>query len=170
MATGSNRLGVWAFWAVALSASVTLGACGAAVQTPVHNAAAVSPGASSTSSPSPASGVTVTALTMLARTMAASADDSSVNVGYAVLTTRQAAVTAASGDLVNSNESSYLVQLQGHFTALDASVPSGAKLPTGTFLTFIVDTSSGAVTEWGVSNRQADLAALGSVITLTLLS
>ncbi len=94
--------------------------------------------------------------------------NSSVTVGYAVLTTRQAAVTAASGDLVNSNEPSYLVQLQGHFTALDASVPPGAKLPTGTFLTFIVNDSSGSVTDWGVSDRKADLAALGSVIALTL--
>lgn len=100
--------------------------------------------------------------------MAAGADDSSVTVGEAVLTTRQAAVTATSGDLVNSNEPSYLVQLQGNFTALGASVPPGGKLPTGTFLTFIVDASTGRVTVWGVSNRRADLSALGSVIALSL--
>jgi hypothetical protein len=99
--------------------------------------------------------------------MAAGADDSSVTVGEAVLTTRQAAVTATSGDLVNSDEPSYLVQLQGNFTALGASVPPGAKLPTGTFLTFIV-ASTGRVTVWGVSNRKADLSALGSVIALSL--
>jgi len=100
--------------------------------------------------------------------MAAGADDSSVTVGDAVLTTRQAAVTATSGDVVNTNQPAYLVQLQGHFTALGASVPPGAKLPTGTYLMFIVDASSGLVSDWGVSDRKADLSALGSVIALRL--
>jgi hypothetical protein len=168
MATPRTRLGFWAFWVVALGASITLGACGAAAQTPVQTATSASPGGSSTSSPTPAPGVTVTTLTVLARTMAASNDDSGVTAGEAVLTTRQAAVTATSGDLVNSDEPSYLVQLQGHFTALDASVPPGGSLPTGTFLTFIVDASSGHVTVWGVSNRKANLSALGSVIALSL--
>jgi hypothetical protein len=68
---------------------------------------------------------------------------------------------------VNTNQPAYLVQLHGHFTALDASVPSGAKLPTGTYLIFVVDTSSGSVTEWGVSNRRADLFALGAVVPLS---
>jgi hypothetical protein len=77
------------------------------------------------------------------------------------------AVTAASGSAVNTNEPAYLVQLHGHFTALDASVPSRAKLPTGSYLTFIVDASDGSVTDWGVGIRKADLYALGSVIALS---
>ncbi len=99
--------------------------------------------------------------------MAGGADNSNVTVGDAVLTTRQVAVTATSGSLVNTNQPAYLVQLQGHFTALDASVPSGAKLPTGTYLIFIVDAAGGSVTDWGVSNRKADLSTLGSVIALS---
>jgi hypothetical protein len=153
---------------MALGAGITLGACGAAAQTSVQVATGATPGTSSTFSPIPGSSVTVTTLTVLAHQMAASADDSSVTVADAVLTTRQAAVTATSGDLVNSDEPSYLVQLQGHFTALDASVPPGQKLPTGTFLMFIVDASTGTVTGWGVSDRKADLSALGSVIALSL--
>ncbi len=168
MATPGTRLGFWAFWVAALGAGVTLGACGAAGQTSVPTATGATPGTSSTHSPAPASSITVTTLTVLARTMAAGADDPSVTLGEAVLTTRQAAVTATSGDLVNSNEPSYLVQLQGNFTALGASVPPGAKLPTGTFLTFIVDASTGHVTVWGVSNRKADLSALGPVIALSV--
>jgi hypothetical protein len=149
---------------MALGAGITLGACGVVTQMSVHNATGATPGTSSTS----VSSVTVARLTVLARSMAAGADDSSVTVGDAVSTTRQAAVTAMSGDLVNSDQPAYLVQLQGHFTALDASVPSGAKLPTGTILTFIVDASSDRVTDWGVSDRKADLSALGSVIALSL--
>ena len=167
MATPGTRLGFWAFRVVALGAGMALGACGAAGQTSVQTAGAT-PGTSSTYSPTPGSAVTITTLTVLARHMAAGADDSNVTAGDAVLTTQQAAATATSGDLVNSDEPSYLVQLQGNFTALGASVPSGAKLPTGTFLTFTVDASSGAVTGWGVSNREADLSALGSVIRLSL--
>jgi hypothetical protein len=67
---------------------------------------------------------------------------------------------------VNTNQPAYLVQLQGQFTALDASVPPGQSLPTGTYLDFIVDASGGSVTDWGVTNRKANLSALGSVIAL----
>lgn len=151
MAARRTHLGIWPFWVVALSAGIGLGACGATAQTPTQTGA-----------------VSVTTLTVLAHQMAAGADDSKVTVGDAVLTTQQAASTATSGSLVNANQPAYLVQLQGHFTALDASVPSGAKLPTGTYLIFVVDASSGSMTEWGVSNRKADLFALGSVIALSL--
>ena len=151
MAARRTHLGVWTCWVVALSAGTTLGACGAGTQTANQDSA-----------------VTVTPLTALAHQMAAGADDPHVTVGDAVLTTQQAASTATSGSLVNANQPAYLVQLQGHFTALDASVPSGAKLPTGTYLIFVVNSSSGLVTEWGVSNRKADLFALGSVIALSL--
>jgi hypothetical protein len=130
---------------------MALGACGPAANAPTQ-----------------APAVTVTMLTVLAHQMATGADDSNVTVGDALLRTRQAASTATSGSHVNANQPSYLVQLQGHFTALDASVPSGAKLSTGTCLIFVVDASSGTMTEWGVSNRKADLFALGSVITLSM--
>jgi len=114
MAARRTHLGVWPVWVVALSTAITLGACGAETQTPNQDSAVT---------------VTVTTLTALAHQMAAGADDSNVTVGDAVLTTLDAASTATSGSTVDSNQSAYLVQLQGHFTALDASVPSGAKLP-----------------------------------------
>jgi hypothetical protein len=146
MASRTTLLGKWRFWVVAVSAGITLGACGAA------NAAA---------------SVIVTRLTALAQQMAVGADDANVTDGNAVLTTRQAAITAASGDVVNTDQRAYLVQVQGHFTGLDASVPSGSQLPTGTYLTFVFDPSDGRVTDWGISNRKADLSALGSVIPLS---
>jgi hypothetical protein len=168
MAIRRTHLGVWPLWVVALSAGITLGACGAAGQAPVRIATGASPRISLSISPTPSAAVTVTTLTVLAQEMASGADDPNVTGGDAVLTTRQAAVTATSGSLVNTNQPAYLVQLQGNFTALDASVPSGAKLPTGTYLIFIVDASSGSVIDWGVSSRKANLFALGSVIALSL--
>jgi hypothetical protein len=168
MAIRRTHLGVWPSWFVALSAVITLGACGAAGQTPVRIATGASPGTSLSNAPTPPAAVTVTTLTVLAQEMASGADDPNVTVGDAVLTTQQAAVTATSGELVNTNQPAYLVQLQGHFIALNASVPSGAKLPTGTYLIFIVDASSGSVIDWGVSSRKANLFALGSVIALSL--
>jgi hypothetical protein len=167
MATRRTHLGVWVFRLVALSAGITLGACGAAGETPITIATGAPPGTSSGHSPTPAAAVTVRTLTVLAQKIAVGADDSNVTVGDTVLTTRQAAVTATSGSRVNTNQPAYLVQLQGHFTALDASVPPGAKLPTGIYLIFIVDASGGSVTDWGVSNRKAGLSALGSVIALS---
>jgi hypothetical protein len=165
MATRTTHLGKWPFWVAALGAGCTLAACGAAGQTPLTISTGTSSGVSSTHSS--ATAVTVTTLTVLAKNMAAYADDSNVVAGDAVLTTRQAAATASSGDLVNTNQPVYLVQLQGHFTALGASVPPGVKLPTGTDLTLVVDATSGSVTDWGVSNRKADLYKLGSVIALS---
>jgi len=168
MAISRTHLGVWPFWVVALSAGITIGACGAAGQAPVGTATGASPDTSLSNSPTPSATVTVTTLTVLAKEMASGADDPNVTVGDAVLTTQQAAVTATSGSLVNTNQPAYLVQLHGHFTALGASVPAGAKLPTGTYLSFIVDASSGSVIDWGVSSRKANLFALGSVIALSL--
>jgi hypothetical protein len=135
-----------------LTAGFAGAACGAAP-----------PGIASTHSSTAAA---VTSLTVLAEKMAADADDPNVTAGEAVLTTRQAAVTATSGDTVNTNQPVYLVQLQGQLTALDPSVPPGQSLPTGTYLDFIVDASGGSVTDWGVTNRKANLSALGSVIAL----
>jgi hypothetical protein len=99
--------------------------------------------------------------------MAANAGATSVTLSQAVLTTRQQANTIASGAGVNSDQAVYLVQDQGHFTALNASVPQGQGSPVGHYLTFTVDASSGAVLDWGVSENQGNLSALGPVTSLS---
>lgn len=164
IATRSTQLGMWPVWVVALSPGITLGACGAAGQTPVRIATGAAPGTSLRDSPTPSAAVTVTTLTALAQALAAGADDSNVSVGDAVRTTHPAASTATSGAPVDTSHPASLVQLQGHCTALDTAVPSGAKPPTGTDVIFVVDAASGALTDWGVRNRHADRFALGSVI------
>jgi hypothetical protein len=160
----------------ALSAGLTVAACGAAglgggangtsgSATPSPSA---SPTPSSTASPAPSGEVTIASLTKMAEQEAMSAGDPGVRVADAVLTTRQAAVTLTSGDLINSNEAVYLVQLLGHFTLTDVSIPPNGTAPTGTALSFDVDVSDGNVVDTGLARKTADLSSLGPVIVLAL--
>jgi len=86
----------------------------------------------------------------------------------AVRTTRQAAVTLTSGDVINSNEAVYVVQMLGHFTLTDVSIPQNGTAPTGIALSFDVDVSDGKVVDTGLAHKAADLSSLGPVIVLTL--
>jgi hypothetical protein len=113
--------------------------------------------------------VTIGTLQVMAQNAAASADDPGVTAANAVLTTAQAAVRASSGDYDDTPDvPAFLVQMHGRFTGLDASVPEGAELPVGTYLTFIVDASDGTQVSWGLSHNATNLAALGTVFPLVL--
>jgi hypothetical protein len=104
----------------------------------------------------------------MAEQAAISAGDPGVRLADAVLTTRQAAVTLTSGSLINSNEAVYLVQLLGHFTLTNVSIPQNGTAPTGIALSFDVDVSDGNVVDTGLAHKAADLSSLGPVIVLTL--
>lgn len=75
------------------------------------------------------------------------------------------AVRISGGDLVFEWNWSYLIAVRGHFTATDAPIPPGAKPPTGTVITLVVDARSGRVTDFGISDRYPPLAELGPVTT-----
>jgi hypothetical protein len=75
------------------------------------------------------------------------------------------AVRISSGDLVFEWNWSYLIAVRGHFTATQASYPPGARPPTGTVITLVVDARTGRVTDSGISNRYPPLAKLGPVTT-----
>lgn len=79
--------------------------------------------------------------------------------------TRFSAVRISSGDLVFEWDWSYLIAIRGHFTATGASIPPGAKPPTGSVITLVVDARTGLVTDFGISNRYPPLAKLGPVTT-----
>jgi hypothetical protein len=79
--------------------------------------------------------------------------------------TRFEAVRISSGDLIFEWTWSYLIAMRGHFTATGASVPPGAKVPTGSVLTLVVDARTGQVTDSGFDNRYPHLAKLGPVTT-----
>jgi hypothetical protein len=78
--------------------------------------------------------------------------------------TRFEAVVISSGDLIFEYNWSYLIAIRGHFTATNASY-LGAKPPTGTVITLVVDARTGQVTDGGIGNRYPPLAKLGPVTT-----
>lgn len=88
-----------------------------------------------------------------------------------VRTTRDRALTSATpGDLVSSGGSAavYLITMRGSFTACNASVPFGARLPTGRYLSLVVDAATFAVTDSGLSEHPPPVApaSLGPVTYL----
>jgi hypothetical protein len=82
-----------------------------------------------------------------------------------VIGTRFDAVRISSGDVVFEWNWSYLIAIRGRFTATYASYPAGAKPPTGTVMTLVVDARTGHVTDSGVGNRYPALATLGPITT-----
>jgi hypothetical protein len=168
----------WPCFLFALSAALTLGACGAAGQANAGTGNGTSTTPSSTASPTPMPTSTPSSapptldlqtLTKIAEYGVATEGGRGVTQAGAVLTTRLKANAAASGAIINSDESVYLIQLKGHFTAYGASLPQTATgYPTGTYLTLIAEASNGRVVDWGVGNKAADLSSLGTVIALPL--
>jgi hypothetical protein len=79
--------------------------------------------------------------------------------------TRYDAVRISSGDLVFEWNWSYLIAERGHFICQACSVPPGARPPTGSVLTLVVDAANGQVTDSGLSKRYPPLRRLGHVTT-----
>jgi hypothetical protein len=79
--------------------------------------------------------------------------------------TRFEAVRISSGDLVFEWNWSYLIAERGHFICQACSVPPGAKPPTGSVLTLVVDAANGQATDSGLSKRYPPLQRLGHVTT-----
>jgi hypothetical protein len=84
-----------------------------------------------------------------------------------VLTTRQAAMDVEGGDIVDSDQPVYMVQMQGEFVVNTASYPSGVEAPTGSVLSFLYDPEAARLMDWGVGEQSADLASLGEVWQIT---
>jgi len=112
-------------------------------------------------------------LATIAREMAKANGDPHVEAVQAVATTHaQALRFATPGDRTSTpgSEPVYLILLRGSFTAYDASPPSGAPLPTGSFLCVVVDQKTFWVTDWGLSRHppQIALSSHGSVARISL--
>jgi hypothetical protein len=124
----------------------------------------------------PASGAPVPAsavsrLTVLASAAAKANGDSSPQWVTAVLTTHAKALTSATpGDIVpgTGGVRVYLVTMRGHFTAYGSSPPSGAALPTGEYLSIVVDARTFQVLDFGLSGTPPPVppASLGPVTYL----
>ena len=105
-----------------------------------------------------------TKLRVVAARVAALHGDPHPTKAIAVRSTRKAAVTASSGADVDTDQSSYLIVLHGHFVGHTA--PRGASFPQGSVLTIVVDASTNLVTDWGISDRTPDTSSLGSETSL----
>jgi hypothetical protein len=107
-----------------------------------------------------------TRLRAVATRVAALNGDPHPTKAIAVRSTRKAAVTASSGADVDTDQSSYLIVLHGHFVGHAAKVPREAPLPQGSVLTIVVDARTNSFTDWGISDRTPDTSSLGSETSL----
>lgn len=90
-----------------------------------------------------------------------------------VVTTHAKALTSATpGDIVAGQQHTivYLLTMKGHFVAFLASPPAGAKLPTGNYLSIVVDAKTFRGMDAGLSYRPPPVspASLGPVTHLHL--
>ena len=80
---------------------------------------------------------------------------------------RKALESATPGDTepAGNGAAVYLITMKGTFTDYGASVPSGAALPTGRYLSLVVMARSFEVTDFGLSARPPPVppASLGPV-------
>ena len=99
-----------------------------------------------------------------ARAAHASGDDSPYGLRW-VKTNRGDGERVTAGALLGQDTARevYVLQMRGHFTALNASVPRGAAVPIGTVMTLTVDAITGEVTDSGLTGEEQDLSALGDV-------
>ena len=86
----------------------------------------------------------------------------------AVMTTHARALDSATpGDLEpqSANVVVYLITMEGDFIGYEASPPAGAALPTGRYLSIVVNARTYAVMDWGLSPKAPPVspASLGPV-------
>ncbi len=88
-------------------------------------------------------------------------DGHAVAWASAVVTTRAKALTSATpGDFVpNAGRTPvYLVTVKGHFAARAASVPAGAHVPTGTYLSLVIGAKTFAELDFGLGAKPPPVA------------
>jgi hypothetical protein len=110
-------------------------------------------------------------LTVMAERAAKINGDASPVWVTAVLTTHARALTSATpGDFVPGADGVpvYLVTMYGNFTAYAASIPPGAKAPTGRYVSIVVDARTFEGTDFGISESPPPVApaSLGPVTYL----
>ncbi|PSR34846.1 MAG: hypothetical protein C7B46_03855 [Sulfobacillus benefaciens] len=71
---------------------------------------------------------------------------------------------------VDSNPAVYFVVLQGEFKDTQAYLPPGAPAPTGTEIDFTIDPTTKTILDFGIADQPPDVAALGTLTTLSLPS
>lgn len=108
-------------------------------------------------------GLSESQIVSIADGYAASYGDSSPGSIEHVEAPRQAAVLAASGDVVSDNREVILIVERGSFVGAGVPRPSGAAAPQGSVLTLAIDAQTGELTDLGIQSNVPDLASLGPV-------
>jgi len=95
-----------------------------------------------------------------------------VSIRAVATTEAKALVTATPGDTVpgSASQPAYLVVMKGHFKLTHASVPPGARIPTGRYLSLTINPSTMQVMDLGLRNApppHASLRTYGPVSDLT---
>jgi hypothetical protein len=156
------------------AAAVATGLVVAGCAAPTSGAGSPLPASAVAASGIPASGIPASAvarLTVIADRVAKADGDPHPSWATAVLTTHAKALTSATpGDFVpgSGGVPVFLVTMRGRFVAYDASVPSGAALPTGTYLSLVVDAKTFQELDFGLSPKAPPVspADLGPVTYL----
>jgi len=104
----------------------------------------------------------------IATSVATSLGDPTPATAVSILTTSQAAVSAASGGIVDSDQPVYLAVLTGSFVDNHAYVPPESDAPTGSVVTITVDAATQEILDLSVGDHQVDLSSLGAPATLDL--
>lgn len=95
-------------------------------------------------------------------------DSTPTDISYSARTTRNRALAASGsgasmGGVYGSAGGYFVVVAHGDFTAYDAEIPNGAKIPTGQVMTLVVDATTGEVTDSGIQHNTPNLSGLGPV-------
>ena len=142
---------------------------GAAAMTSVLAAAGCGPPPAAAGTQVPASAIG--RLTAMAHRAAAINGDSAPAWITAVVTTHAKALTSATpGDYSpgSARIKVFLITMRGHFTARDATGPSGAKAPTGRYLSLVIAAGTFQGLDFGIGPTPPPVppASLGPVIYL----
>lgn len=133
------------------------------------------PGASASGKPLPGSPVprtSISRLTEVADSFARVNGDTRPTSVSVVTTTHAKALTSATpGDALRNGvaKTVYLVTMKGSFKGYGASVPEGAAMPTGKYLSIVIDATTFRVLDWGLSGQPSSVSpsSLGPVTYLT---
>jgi hypothetical protein len=114
------------------------------------------------------SSAVVPRLDAIAKDFAKHNGDHKVQWATAVITTHGKALESATpGDTEPAGNGAvvYLITIKGKFVGDYASVPAGAKLPTGNYMSIVVNARTFAITDWGLSPKAPPVApaSLGPV-------
>jgi hypothetical protein len=154
-------------WALVMVSGLMIAGCSGSTVATGSTAATVSPAV--TGSPVPASAIS--RLTALASRTATDNGDSTPSWVTAVFTTRAKALTSASPDEYipgSGHVLVFLVTMKGRFMDTDSFGPPGSAVPTGRYLSLVVDAKTFRVLDYGLSGKppRVSPASLGPVTVL----